>query len=389
MYIILKLYIAALSDMASRREDLNRVFRSSLIINIYNFTKRMRTTILTLMFFAIILQSNTINAATDIYFRHATLSVSTGLSLPVTDYSHKLSPGYTINTGIIYPFFDIPYLFVEGEAAFNEFFFKKNIHSHIISLTFKNGLMLMYPADRYFQPFLTVSYSGSYLHIHAHNINRDDDTFKPGFSVKGGFCSYLKYGTGIRIGLEYSACPLSKKILGSLQTTIGVTFNYHAYKNPEDHDYSINKTHNAAYNKAMELYDSKKLEEAEKLLRTIDPDFKDTKKYLYNIQEIKHIYSEALTEGRQKKYLTALALLEKITAKYDRAHETAGKYRKFMKHRVPRWEKHATKAYEIQDYATCISILQKIILIDPQNNTAKIYLSRARKRQQALDNLMQ
>jgi hypothetical protein len=54
---------------------------------------------------------------------------------------------------------------------------------------------------------------------------------------------------------------------------------------------------------------------------------------------------------------------------------------------VAPWEKEGIKLYDNRQYRDCITVMERILLVDPENKNANIYLPRAVKRNRAIESL--
>jgi len=61
--------------------------------------------------------------------------------------------------------------------------------------------------------------------------------------------------------------------------------------------------------------------------------------------------------------------------------------RKELSAEIGTLEKSALEAYEKQDFKTCIAVTRRMLLINPDNGFARLYLKRAEKRYKAYQEL--
>jgi hypothetical protein len=61
--------------------------------------------------------------------------------------------------------------------------------------------------------------------------------------------------------------------------------------------------------------------------------------------------------------------------------------RGLLRRDIPTLENAGIACYEKKQYRDCINLMKKILLIDPDNRKAKLYLPRAERRHRAIETL--
>jgi tetratricopeptide (TPR) repeat protein len=416
-----------------------------IIMNKSNNTNVFKLKRLRIFFFLIILLSLNLK----IYSQESKLisgdqiwGIKGGSSILSGYYGDKFQNG--LYTGI----YSIPYInnwfMIEGDFTYSYYSFIDSASSHLFNYIFSIGPLARYEIHSSINLYSGISLSGKYLHIEAYHLERESDTFKPGFSLKGGAIFSIWQGTSIRAGYEYSFNYLSEKGMHSSAIFMAVSHNYRSYLrsvspgiesidsdeigrlfnmgvnsykrgNLKESKGYFNKillqykNHNSALKyidliderlnfKKIEIYFKKgkdkfnigDLKGAEFYFNEIialDSKHSDSYKFIIKIAIIKKNFDKAEEFIAKKNYFKALKILSNMKKNYIKARKKLFELRKFLKRKIPILEKNAIAFYEKKKYENSILLLKKIKLLDPLNQTVKIYLPRALNRMEAIKNL--
>ena len=120
---------------------------------------------------------------------------------------------------------------------------------------------------------------------------------------------------------------------------------------------------------------------------TIKPDHEGAGKMIRDISAAKADYAEAKAMMGRKKYYDAIPLLEKSRYLMRDAERDLADTRIILSIEIPDLEHKGIAAYESREYDRCISLMRRLQLIDPENETVLLYLPRAQSRKKAIDRL--
>lgn len=238
---------------------------------------------------------------------------------------------------------------------------------------------------------------GSYLKLDARLSGREERTFKPVFGGTAGLLFPLGAGFGGRVGYEYSRMQLSGKTLALSGFFAAISYNFDAAarrveekRPPAERGLLKIAEAEAEYNRGVRLFKEGKLAEArlnfERVLK-IRPKHEGSVRYLALIRETVETYGKALSLVDEKRYYDAIPLLQKAAAYLPEASDKLKEIRQLLSGEIRKLAREGVALYEKKEYARCIAVMQRLLLIDPENRTAKIYLPRAKKRHEALKKL--
>ncbi|HOW83605.1 MAG TPA: tetratricopeptide repeat protein, partial [Spirochaetota bacterium] len=115
----------------------------------------------------------------------------------------------------------------------------------------------------------------------------------------------------------------------------------------------------------------------------LDPDYPEARDRLDSVQAACDDFARAMELKKSGDYLRALKILRAIDPKMRAAADEREKIAGSLKARVPAMQEQGMSEYSRNDFGAAVDTFEKILLVDPENATAKLYLSRARKRHDA------
>ena len=95
--------------------------------------------------------------------------------------------------------------------------------------------------------------------------------------------------------------------------------------------------------------------------------------YVYLEKSINE-YNLALDKFENSDYLNAIIILKDIDPKMKEAAKTLQDLRQKLAPEIPELERLSINAYNDNDFELCITLLNRLLLIDPDNETARLYL---------------
>ena len=320
--------------------------------------------------------------------------IKAGYSILNGYYAGKLEPSY------YFGLYTIPYVtgyfMAEIDASYSSHELSGSRGSYLYTFTAAAGPLVSYPLFSFLHPYAGASLRGSYLRLDTASLGEQESAYKAGFILKAGAFIPLRHGVGARLGGEFSQVWLSDRPLRTVNMFAGVSYNFGtpSFRDRDDIVYTDKRTvktseTNRLYLEGLAAYEAGRLDEAlgkfEAVLK-LEPGHADARRHAGAIRETKELYSRALGLMERKPF-EAIPLLQKAGARLSAARETLQSLRARLMAQVPELERRGIAAYEAKHYRDCMGLMNRILLIDPSNKTAKIYLPRARKRHEALEKL--
>jgi tetratricopeptide (TPR) repeat protein len=261
-------------------------------------------------------------------------------------------------------------------------------NSYMYSLSIHLLPLVYYPFTTFFHIYAGVGAKGSYLFLYTNQYDKESKTFKPGLVAKAGFFFPIRWSLRFRIGVEYSFFQLSGKPFHGFDFHGGVSYNF----NPSVRLSGPDRTDriNLYYNRGVRDFEEGKFKSAREnfvKVLTIDPGHRETLEKLDLLGKVVSDYERARSHVSAKRYYRAIPLLERAARYIKAAKEDLVKVRQRLVGEIPSLEKRGISLYERKDYKNCIGVMKRLLLIDPNNRVASIYLPRARKRYEALQKL--
>jgi tetratricopeptide (TPR) repeat protein len=133
----------------------------------------------------------------------------------------------------------------------------------------------------------------------------------------------------------------------------------------------------------FEQGDGLKAKEQFNKVTALEKDYKNVEQYLSIIKTSENNYKEALMFIKENNKFKALELLIDSEKYLIQAGEKLIDLRSQLKKEEKELENLGIKAYLEEDYKSCIFYIKRLQLINPENESAKIYLPRALMRYNA------
>ncbi len=262
-------------------------------------------------------------------------------------------------------------------------------NSMLRQLDFLAGAGFFYPVFSFIDLSAGIDLHGIYSSLNTKNTLRDERAFKPSISYNIGVIPYLGRGIGLFFLYDFRMMELSRKNYNASTFSIGLTYNYNSYVREVEMASSSEKKL-TMFNQGLSEFKKKNFNEAKTLffdLNAIDKNFPGLDYYIKRIEEIELNRTTAETLISQQNYLKAIPQLEGCSAYIKDCEIKLLTHRKALKVNIPKWEADGIKLYDEKKFKECIEIMERILLVDPENKNANIYLPRAVKRQQAIESL--
>jgi tetratricopeptide (TPR) repeat protein len=249
------------------------------------------------------------------------------------------------------------------------------------------GPLFYYQFFSFLQVYIGAAVKGNHFYLKANRESGEQETMKAGFIGKAGFFFPTPSGVVLRAGFEYSQNIQSGNSFATMNYFGGVSYGLTMWRggalSPAD---EADRT----FRKGQQQYQNGNPDEARRNFTkslAADPRHREATLALEELDRMEKQLSQARELMSKKRYYEAIPLLEKSAERLPAAREDLKNARAALAAEIPALEKRGIAAYEREDYRECIGIMNRVLLIDPRNSTAQIYLPRARKRHEALERL--
>lgn len=312
-------------------------------------------------------------------------------------YSNYFQDGWSWGFGAI---FELPivykYLFTEAGIIVDQRAMEDSADSYLRMYAIHAGAGLFWPLWRYAVPYSGIDFQELYIQFHADILDKDESSFKPGTLLKAGVFIPLHKNISLRVGINHTITEISDKWLHSSSFAVSGIFRYPdgiwivGHEKQKAADFVYKENTDVIYHEGVVKANTGEAEQAEisfKRVLEIDSSHTEAKEMLQKIGTAKEHYRKASELIKEQKYFDAIAPLEKSIPYIKTASSELNLVRAKLLGEVPALERHGIEAYEKKEYDRCISIMNRIRTIDPENTTAALYLPRAVRRKEAIERL--
>lgn len=343
--------------------------------------------ILTLFFFTLPITSA--HSAED-YYKGITLSVYAGPSYISGFYDDYLKQGFTSGASA---FYNLPFLnsntYFLGGYSYSSYEMQRNSKSVLQQNDIYTGGMFSVPLFSYV--FINAGFTirGIYSMLDTYNTGRRETTLKPGYSAFAGGMAYLGRGVGLFINAEYRVTEISSEKFETAAFKGGLTYNFRDYRADIESRLNADKKI-ALFDRGINEFRKKNFNEAKNLfsdLYRMDSRYPGLDYYLQRVEEIEGNYKKAELYLSQKNSLKAIPYLDSCSPYIKDCELKLLQQRKNLMPGIAAWEREGIRLYDNRQYKECINMMEKILLVDPENKNANIYLPRALKRNRAMESL--
>jgi len=321
------------------------------------------------------------------------IGAKAGYSMIEGHYKSRFKGSYTVGGTLSFGSRGIvPYLMGELDLLYSRYPMKESGRSYLETVSLAAGPLFYYPIVPHLQAYLGASAMGSYVHLFASRSHQNVKSLKPGLLAKAGFFFPIKSGFRIRAGAEYSLQYLSGKPLHGINFIGGVSYNF----NTEDAESGVVPAGDTAARidwyltiagNALRKGKTDEAKENYGKVLALDGTNREARDQLAGIRKAEGDYEAGMKLARDKRYYDALPVLDSAGKYLPAAREEQEKIRKHLSADTALLEKQGIELYEKGDYRGCISVMNRLLLLDPKNRVGLIYLPRAVKRQGALERL--
>ncbi len=346
-------------------------------------------------FFMMILLTHSIFAQNASDTSRFDTGISTGYSMISGYYAEELRNGPFFSFSAINSFSQMLYGFFN--IAFSSHELSGSDGSQLYSVSLNMGPCFRASFLSGFGLYATPFARLEYLYLKAQKLDREENTVKPGFGGKAGLYVSLSSALIAQAGCDYSQIWLSGIPFKRITLHAGIAYNIFHLPTQDKIKASRAEEKLAAYSKADALYAEgvKYFEQGDvfsakdKFIETIhlNKNHLEAQSYLEKITEIEKDYRIGLEYIYKKNYFAAIPPLDRAAKSMNDARKELEKTRILLAPQLSDLEKRGIRAYEMNEYGTCIELMTKVKLIDPKNKTASMYLPRAKQRLAAKEKL--
>ncbi len=325
---------------------------------------------------------------------NVTVGTQAGYSVITGYYSDSLKNGFYAGFFSIVPLSDL--FMLTGVLVYNRFSLASSTNSSMQSF----GITIT-PSVYYALPYTFTIYAGAgmslqYYTLSAMKTDAYDSTTKTGFLMNAGIAKSFYERTLIIAECMYHVTELSHKNFQTLSFTVKAGYQF-ALHNPE---YYISQeakknavreqTVQKLFNTAMDYVQRKDHVHALKSFQqvlSLKPDHRESLQYVAAISKAKEQYDTAGMLMRQDKYFDALPLLSLSSQYIAEAHADYKKLQNKLRPQILTLQQKAIEAFNNKDYDACISIMNTVLLIDPDDTVAQGYIVRAKRIKETIQKL--
>jgi len=322
-------------------------------------------------------------------YRGLTYLFSGGVSYPSGYYNDYLKSGKNASFAAFYKhnIFPLPLYYKGGLSYYN--YELKTGGSYLHQIDLSAGAFTSYKLHPVIEPFFGADITGTLSRLATKNTGRSENSYKPGISFNIGNMAYLNNGLGLFLLMDYKVTDISGKTFAPVSIKAGLTFNNIDLQRDINRE-SETEIKFQLFQKAQNEFRNRNFDEAKKLFNEIYEMDNEYPGIDYNLKRIKEIESDKAQADnfiKQKNYIKAIPHLQFCAPYIKDCESNLVRYRKELSEGIAAWEKDGIRHYEAGRYKDCINLMEKILLIDPDNKTAEIYLPRAARRQKAIEAL--
>jgi hypothetical protein len=278
------------------------------------------------------------------------------------------------------------YFFTDGMLSFASFQMKESDESRFMISGLDAGINARY-RYRMIIPFVGAAIGGRYLYFNGKKTDESLHTFKPSAGARLG--TFIEFSDQFQatIRSDYVVHSLSGKIMSETMFTAGITYRFGGPEMTSRGNEPVIVDH---YIEGLKDLNEKKPVIARDHFVQVeknDPSYPNARKLAEEISASINSYNEGKRLLNENKKIDAIQYLEQAVPYIDDAAILLDGIRNEFKKDILALERNGIAAYDAKDYSLCITIMRRIMLIDPNNKTAKVYLPRAEKRDEALRKL--
>ncbi len=240
-------------------------------------------------------------------------------------------------------------------------------------------------------PYGGLFYKESFLRLETDRLGENKRTYKPGAMFRAGIEFPFVDMISVQLAGEYSIMSLSDRSFTTKQWTLGVTFNPGAFSRWRESKRELDEGKLQMYmTRGIHHFESGRIDSAERyfsMVLSLDKDHPEAEGYMRRISRIKSTYQRAKDLASGEHYYQAITLLSSIKDNHNDAADLIKNIRAEVADSIPGLVEEGVAAYRQKNYEKCITVMDRVLVFDPENRMARIYYTRALKRKEALEKL--
>lgn len=301
-------------------------------------------------------------------------------------YNDQLNSGYSFGIFVNYSFFNNPYLLFEGNFLYTELSLENSSKSEFSVYTAGAGPVILIPF-RYIQPYMGFFATFNYFNLNTVVTGRDEKTYKAGAAVKAGMNFPVYKNFCANIGVRYSINELSGEVYHASTFYAGITYSLNFFTREKVQSITRQIEIDEYYETGLTYFqkgDGVKAKEYFETVLEYDKSYKNAEHYIEIIRTSELNYDKALRLISEDKLFEALPLLVDTEKYLIKASLKLTEIREQIVGEEKKLENLGIQAYDHEEYEKCIYYMKRVQLINPDNESIKIYLPRAIQRYNAL-----
>lgn len=257
------------------------------------------------------------------------------------------------------------------------------------------------PSLFYIFPYHFTVYAGTgislqYYTLSAIKTDKSDSTAKAGLVIRAGVSKNIFTHTLIAAECGYALSELSHKKFQTV--TFSLKCGYQFALHPPEYYIAKEKEKEAlikhkiqqSFNKGVEHIQAKDASGALRYFTqvlSLDPNHKESREYVATINQAMQQYDSAVRLIAHNKDFEALPLINAASHYIMDAEKLYTQLQQKHKPDIPDLINRAIEAFNNKDYDECITKMNIVLLIDPDNTVAKGYIVRSKRIKETIKKL--
>lgn len=279
------------------------------------------------------------------------------------------------------------FLMIDTDLTWSYINVESSPDSFLMSLALTVGPLFHYSPMQRLDLFGGIIIRGSYLYFYGDNSGATAQAFKVGFGVATGFFLNIYKGIDLRFTYRFTENDLSSRTFMSHELLAGISYAFSVKASSVNDPQLFYGKVKARHARARELYMEGRFADALRVfkeVRELDREHREALEYINLIAASLDFYEKAAKLKGKGDLFGAITMLKQTDARMEKAQRELASLRKKLQGRVKKLEAGMIRLYNSKKYVASIRQGEKILLVDPKNRNAALYLQRARRRYNAL-----
>ena len=347
---------------------------------------------------SMLLVSMALRAQEGLIERGFVLSAQSGALVMTGEFSNYYSgvgAGFTGSVARPLPFFLPDFIMGDFTFQYAPFGHDNSIGSQLAMAQISLGPLFYYEFSSWFKPYLKVVPTFSY--VNASGIRNDTilTAWKFGFMAALGNQFYIGKGFGVRLEVSDWYMPVENSTVNFLAISLAATYDFGAAQTEqilkkaeetrEQKEHRFGELFKSGV-QAIKESDARAARQALQEALILRPDHSPTQENLKKLEGLEQTLIAEKYRNENQPY-RAIRFLIKAKKSYAPAKPILLSLRKQLAREAVRLRNKGERQFSRGKYKACINNMKKALLVNPDDETAQVYLNRARKRAQALEKL--